>query len=223
MDSDRAEGISAEAEGAVTGTVAEKAEAKAKKGMNLPNKLTILRVLLVPVFIICMIYIPDPMVCGLLSGIMFVITAATDFFDGSYARKHNLVTNFGKFMDPVADKFLVFASFLTLAVRVEALRGILVWTGAIVFLRELAVTSLRLVCANTDVGVVAASIFGKAKTIIQDVTIGIVLLEYALIEGRIVNTMWIASYILLVATIVSTVFSGIDYLKTYAKYINPNE
>ena len=196
---------------------------KEKKGMNLPNKLTILRIVLVPIFIACMIYIPNPFVSGLLAGVVFVATAATDFFDGSIARKYNLITNFGKFMDPVADKILVFSAFLTLAVKVEPLQELLVWTCAIVFLRELMVTSLRLVCANTEVGVVAASVFGKAKTIIQDVTIGIVMLEYALIEGRIINTMWIASYILIAATIISTIGSGIDYLKTYAKYINPNE
>ena len=194
-----------------------------KKKMNLPNRLTILRILLVPVYIACMIYIPNPFVCGFMAGLVFVATAATDFFDGSIARKYNLITNFGKFMDPVADKILVFSSFLTLAVKVEPLQDILVWTCAVVFLRELMVTSLRLVCANTEVGVVAASIFGKAKTIIQDVTIGIVLVEYALIEGRVVNTMWIASYILIAATIISTVGSGIDYLKTYAPYINPND
>ena len=200
------------------------AEAKPiKKKMNLPNRLTILRILFVPVYIACMIYIDNPFVCGLSAGLVFVVTAATDFFDGSIARKYNLITNFGKFMDPVADKILVFTSFLTMAVVVKPLQNILVWTCFIVFLRELMVTSLRLVCANTEVGVVAASIFGKAKTIIQDVTIGIVLLEYALIEGRIIDTMWIASYILIVATIISTIFSGWDYLKTYAKYINPNE
>lgn len=195
----------------------------AKKGMNLPNKLTVLRVLLVPIYVACMLYISDPLVCGFVSAIVFVITAATDFLDGSIARKNNLVTNFGKFMDPVADKFLVFSAFVTLAVRVEALRGILVWVCAIVFLRELGVTSLRMVCATTEAGVVAASFFGKAKTLVQDAAIALVLVEYALIEGRIIDTMWITSYVLLIATIVTTVGSGIDYLRTYGKYVNPNE
>ena len=196
---------------------------KKKKGMNLPNKLTLLRIFFVPVYIACMIYIPNPFVCGFMSGLVFVATAATDFFDGSIARKYNLITNFGKFMDPVADKILVFSSFLTLAVKLEPLQELLVWTCAVVFLRELIVTSLRLVCANAEGVVVAASLFGKAKTIVQDVTIGILLVEYALIEGRILNTMWIASYILIAATIITTIGSGIDYLKTYSKYINPNE
>ncbi len=194
-----------------------------KKKMNLPNRLTILRILLVPIYVICMLYIADPMVCGFVSVMVFVATAATDFLDGSIARKHNLITNFGKFMDPVADKILVFAAFLTLAVRVTALQGLLVWTCVVVFLRELMVTSLRLVCASSGGGVVAASFFGKAKTLVQDAAISFVLLEYALIEGRVLNTMWIASYILIVATIITTVGSGIDYLKSYGKFINPNE
>ena len=207
-----------------SGAAAVKAGGKAqKKKMNLPNRLTILRILLVPVYVICMLYISDPMVCGFISAIVFVATGATDFLDGSIARKHNLITNFGKFMDPVADKILVFAAFLTLAVRVTPLQGLLVWTCVIVFLRELMVTSLRLVCASSGGGVVAASFFGKAKTLVQDATIAIVLLEYALIEGRVVDTMWIASYILIAATLITTIGSGVDYLKTYAKFINPNE
>ena len=209
--------------GAVDSTAPVKKDKGQKKKMNLPNRLTILRILLVPIYVICMLYIGDPMVCGFVSAIVFVATGATDFLDGSIARKYNLITNFGKFMDPVADKILVFAAFLTLAVRVTPLQGLLVWTCVIVFLRELMVTSLRLVCASSGGGVVAASFFGKTKTLVQDGTIAIVLLEYALIEGRVINTMWILSYILIAATIITTIGSGIDYLKSYAKFINPNE
>lgn len=191
--------------------------------MNLPNRLTILRALLVPVFIACMMYIPDPFVCGFVSALVFMITAFTDMLDGKIARKRNLVTNFGKFMDPLADKFMVFSALLTITVKVQALTGLMVWVCAIVFLRELGVTSLRMICANTEAGVVAASFFGKAKTVTQVVAIVVALIEYGLIEGRIVNTMWIASYILMIAMTIMTIGSGIDYLKTYGKYINPNE
>ena len=198
-------------------------EEKKKKGMNLPNKLTILRALLVPVFIACMMYIPDPLICGFVSAMVFMVTSLTDMLDGKIARKYNLVTNFGKFMDPLADKFMVFCALLTITVRVEALRGIMIWACAIVFLRELGVTSLRMICAGTEAGVVAASFFGKAKTVTQILAIVVMLIEHALIDGRVINTMWIASYILIVAMIIMTVGSGIDYLKTYGKYINPNE
>ena len=202
--------------------MSEKPKAK-KKGMNLPNKLTILRALMVPIFIACMIYIPDPIVCGFVASIVFIITATTDVLDGNIARKYGLITNFGKFMDPVADKFMVFAALLTMCARIEAIRGILIWTTAIVFFRELAVTSLRMICAGTEVGVVSASIFGKAKTLTQVIAIVAVLIEYAVIEGRILNTMWILSYVAMIAVIIMTVGSGLDYLKTYGKHINPEE
>ncbi len=202
--------------------MSEKPKAK-KKGMNLPNKLTILRALMVPIFVACMIYIPDPIVCGFVASIVFIITATTDVLDGNIARKYGLITNFGKFMDPVADKFMVFAALLTMCARIEAIRGILIWTTAIVFFRELAVTSLRMICAGTEVGVVSASIFGKAKTLTQVIAIVAVLIEYAVIEGRILNTMWILSYVAMIAVIIMTVGSGIDYLRTYGKHINPEE
>lgn len=202
--------------------VSEKPKAK-KKGMNLPNKLTILRAIMVPIFVACMIYIPDPIVCGFVASIVFIITATTDVLDGNIARKYGLITNFGKFMDPVADKFMVFAALLTMCARIEAIRGILIWTTAIVFFRELAVTSLRMICAGTEVGVVSASIFGKAKTLTQVIAIVAVLIEYAVIEGRILNTMWILSYVAMIAVIIMTVGSGLDYLKTYGKHINPEE
>ncbi len=202
--------------------MSEKPKAK-KKGMNLPNKLTILRALMVPIFIACMIYIPDPIVCGFVASIVFILTATTDVLDGNIARKYGLITNFGKFMDPVADKFMVFAALLTMCARIEAIRGILIWTTAIVFFRELAVTSLRMICAGTEVGVVSASIFGKAKTLTQVIAIVAVLIEYAVIEGRILNTMWILSYVAMIAVIIMTVGSGLDYLKTYGKHINPEE
>lgn len=202
--------------------MSEKPKAK-KKGMNLPNKLTILRALMVPIFIACMIYIPDPIVCGFVASIVFILTATTDVLDGNIARKYGLITNFGKFMDPVADKFMVFAALLTMCARIEAIRGILIWTTAIVFFRELAVTSLRMICAGTEVGVVSASIFGKAKTLTQVIAIVAVLIEYAVIEGRILNTMWILSYVAMIAVIIMTVGSGIDYLRTYGKHINPEE
>ena len=202
--------------------VSEKPKAK-KKGMNLPNKLTILRAIMVPIFVACMIYIPDPIVCGFVASIVFILTATTDVLDGNIARKYGLITNFGKYMDPVADKFMVFAALLTMCARIEAIRGILIWTTAIVFFRELAVTSLRMICAGTEVGVVSASIFGKAKTLTQVIAIVAVLIEYAVIEGRILNTMWILSYVAMIAVIIMTVGSALDYLKTYGKHINPEE
>lgn len=183
--------------------------------MNLPNKLTMLRAILVPVFMACMLYIKNPLVCGLVSAVVFGITAFTDMLDGKIARKHNLVTNFGKFMDPLADKFMVFAALLVLTVKsTGALQQVMIWASAIVFLRELGVTSIRLVCANSEVGVVAASWFGKCKTVTQIAAILVLILE-PVFMFYVFDTKFIASYILVFAMIVMTVGSGIDYLKTY--------
>jgi CDP-diacylglycerol--glycerol-3-phosphate 3-phosphatidyltransferase len=190
--------------------------------MNLPNKLTIFRVILIPFFVAC-ILIPAMPFNNIIACVIFCIASFTDFLDGYIARRDGLVTNFGKFMDPLADKFMVFCALLMIAVRVKALSGIMVWACAIVFLRELGVTSLRMICANTEAGVVAASFFGKAKTVTQIVAIVVILVEFAINEGMRVNTLWIASYVLIVAMIVMTIGSGLDYLKTYGKYINPNE
>ena len=182
--------------------------------MNLPNKLTMLRAILVPVFMACMLYIKHPVICAIVSAVVFGITAFTDMLDGKIARKHGLVTNFGKFMDPLADKFMVFAALLIMTVKASgALQQVLIWASAIVFLRELGVTSIRLVCANSEVGVVAASWFGKCKTVTQIVAIVVLILEPAWIS--VVNTHFIVSYVATALMVIMTVGSGIDYLKTY--------
>lgn len=176
-----------------------------------------------PVFVACMLYIENPLVCGLVTAGVFIITSLTDMLDGKIARKYNLVTNFGKFMDPLADKFMVFAALLTITVRVSALTWIMVWVSAIVFLRELGVTSIRLVCSGTGAGVIAASFFGKAKTVTQIACIVVILVEYAINAGCGVNTLWIASYIFIALMTIMTVGSGLDYLKTYMPYISSDK
>ena len=183
--------------------------------MNLPNKLTMLRAILVPVFMACMLYIKNATVCALVSAGVFAITALTDMLDGKIARKYNLVTNFGKFMDPLADKFMVFAALLVITVKSSGpLQQVMIWASVIVFLRELGVTSLRLVCANSEVGVVAASWFGKCKTVAQIAAILVLILE-PLVIAKLFNTHFIASYVLVAFMVIMTVGSGIDYLKTY--------
>ena len=174
-----------------------------------------LRAILVPVFMACALYIKDPTVCAIVSAVVFAITALTDMLDGKIARKYNLVTNFGKFMDPLADKFMVFAALLVITVKsTGVLAQVMIWASAIVFLRELGVTSIRLVCANSEVGVVAASWFGKCKTVTQIAAIIVLLLEPVVVL-HLFNTYYIASYVLVGAMVVMTVGSGIDYLKTY--------
>lgn len=148
--------------------------------MNLPNKLTLARVLLVPVFMILMVVeIPFPW-SNLSAAAVFFIAALTDILDGRIARKHNLITDFGKFMDPLADKFMIFGAMLVLVASdsFKELRPVMIWVALIVYLRELAVTSMRLVVSSkTTASNLAANILGKIKTVTQIVAVLTVLLE----------------------------------------------
>lgn len=184
---------------------------------HIPNILTIARMGLVPAFIACFWFIDDPHICGIVSALVFGLASLTDFLDGHLARKWNIVSTLGKVLDPVADKFMVFSAVLMLAVRVSDLQWLMIWVCAIVFLRELGVTSIRVVSASQSGDVIAASFFGKAKTVTQIVCVLVVLVEYAL-KG-IFDTYWIGSYITLAAMVFMTVASGVDYVVKYIKSI----
>lgn len=194
--------------------------------MNLPNKLTLLRVILVPVF---MIFYMCDFGMGywrfLISAIIYIAAALTDFLDGKIARKYNLITNLGKFLDPVADKVMVMASLLCLCYgNANSVYGILLtFATAIVILRELAVTSMRLVAASADGSVIAAAMLGKIKTTTQMIFVSVAILE-PFFNGIIgvdafAVVLRVVLYVLLLAMVVMTVWSGMDYLVKYWKYI----
>ncbi|MBQ4511093.1 MAG: CDP-diacylglycerol--glycerol-3-phosphate 3-phosphatidyltransferase [Clostridia bacterium] len=192
--------------------------------LNIPNQLTLLRMLLIPVFVACYIYIENPLTAGIVAAILFAVASLTDMLDGKIARKYNLVTNFGKVMDPLADKALVFAAFLLLSAKVENLDGIMIWATVIVFIRELGVTSIRLACAKSEVSL-AANFFGKAKTVTQMACILVVLIENALIVSGTIDLgafNYVASFVLIIAMSFMTVASGINYVKVYMPYLNSN-
>ncbi len=131
--------------------------------MNLPNKLTMLRVLLIPVF---MVLAASRM--WLAAGVVFALASLTDYFDGHIARKNNLVTDFGKFADPLADKLLTTTAFLYMMADGVCSPVVLV----IILAREFAVSGLRMVAAGAPGGkVIAANLWGKAKTVLQMLTI----------------------------------------------------
>ena len=136
--------------------------------INLPNKLTILRMMLVPVVMVFILYPVltgnNSILYGIIPAVLFILTAITDFIDGKIARKYNLITNFGKFMDPVADKFMVIGSLVAITVANDALRPFMVWVSIIVIFRELAVTSVRLVVSGEGI-VVPANWLGKCRTL----------------------------------------------------------
>ena len=188
--------------------------------INLPNKLTILRMMLVPVVMVFILYPVftgnNSILYGIIPAVLFILTAITDFIDGKIARKYNLITNFGKFMDPVADKFMVIGSLVAITVANDALRPYMVWVSIIVIFRELAVTSVRLVVSGEGI-VVPANWLGKCKTMAQSISIVVFLIEH------LVWDLYIFSYIGMAVTAFLTLWSGYNYLKEYWKYIDPTK
>lgn len=180
--------------------------------MNLPNKITVSRILLIPVFVVVVMFNfdwgnitlfgADMPVHHFVGAIIFIFASATDWVDGYYARKYNLVTNFGKFLDPLADKLLVSAA-LILLVELQLAPA---WVVIVIISREFAVTGLRLILANEG-EVVAANQLGKIKTWTQIVAISALLLH---------NTIFVLvgipfDKILLYISLFFTVWSGWDY------------
>lgn len=186
--------------------------------MNLPNKLTLLRVIIVPFFVFC--FLKEWYIASLA---LFIIASVTDALDGKIARKYNLVTNFGKFLDPLADKVLVLSALICF-VDGEFISSIPL---IIIMAREFMVSGLRLVVANDGV-VVPAGIWGKLKTAFTMVSI-ILILGFASVKsvteisGTFAsNSFFICQGLIGISTLL-TVISGIDYLKAYWKYIDPTK
>ena len=142
--------------------------------MNLPNKLTVLRLCLVPVLMIVGM-LPDSIIPFYIScfvcAALFIGTSVTDMLDGKIARRDGLITDFGKFLDPVADKFMVIGALFVILYKFENLKTVMIFTLIIVVFRELAVTSMRLVVSTGSGVVVAANKLGKIKTVSQIVAI----------------------------------------------------
>ena len=138
-----------------------------KNSLNLPNTLSLIRVLLVPLFVAALLFMREIPVWGfIVPAVIYILTGLTDMLDGKIARKYNLVTDFGKFIDPLADKFMVLSSMIAILVWMILLGNltlalVFVWVVLVILLRELGVTSLRLVVAGKSGIVVAASMLGK--------------------------------------------------------------
>lgn len=194
--------------------------------MNLPNKLTVLRVIMIPFFLFFLIF-PELVsadetyvAARLIAAALFGIASFTDMLDGKIARKYGLVTDFGKFMDPLADKLMVFGAMLGLLVMNRAnelFSKVFVWVAFIIILRELAVTSMRMVVSSAEGIVIAANIWGKMKTVCQIFGILVILIEPIIWDGLI------ASFIMMGLMVITTLFSGFNYFKAYWPYINSNK
>ncbi len=184
--------------------------------MNTPNKLTIIRVILIPIFMA--FYLIEGMGWLFAAFVVFLAAAITDHFDGKLARQNNQVTTFGKLMDPIADKLLIFGAFLCFMQRGQG--HINAWIIMIVLLREFLVTGVRMLAMGEN-NVIAASIWGKAKTVSQFVlVIAVMVFEFAaqcfafvpFSTDVIVYIMDILTYIMVAVSVVLTIFSGWDYV-----------
>ena len=209
--------------------------------MNLPNKLTMLRLCMVPVMVVFLL-LPDSVIpwkvaygIGL---VVFALTSLTDMLDGKIARARNLITNFGKFMDPVADKFMVIGTFLAMLFRMmnpdiygvtyQTVFVIIYFVAVLlVIFRELAITSLRLVLVNTSGQVVVAKMLGKIKTVCQIVIICFLFIE-PLVDALICHFapdfffahVYPLSYFFVGLMLIFTLWSGFDYIKGGWKHIS---
>ena len=168
--------------------------------MNLPNKLTVLRVIMIPFFVAALLYDGGAnQNMRYVAAAIFIIASLTDMLDGKIARKYNLVTNFGKFMDPLADKLLVCSALICMI----ELRELPAWMVIIIISREFIISGFRLVASDNGI-VIAASYWGKFKTTFQ--MIGVVLLIFNIPALSMVTTIviWIA--------LALTVISLVDYV-----------
>lgn len=204
--------------------------------MNLPNKITLSRIFLIPLLMIFIIPIPQGVIDagflgfikpqmiaindfinafgGYIAAGIFIIASSTDAVDGYIARKRKLVTRFGKFLDPIADKLLVTAALLALVQRGD-ING---WAAMLIISREFIVTGLRLVAAGEGI-VIAASNLGKLKTVIQDIALVAALLNNFPIS--LFTNFQFDDYAMLLAVIV-TIYSLYDYIKKNLNVINTN-
>ena len=168
--------------------------------MNLPNKLTVMRVILIPFFVAALLWDGgDSDGMRILSSAIFIIASLTDMLDGKIARKYNLVTNFGKFMDPLADKLLVCSALICLI----ELEQIPAWMVIVIISREFIISGFRLVASDNGV-VIAASYWGKFKTTFQMIAVILMILDIDALSPLTTAMIWIA--------LILTVVSLVDYI-----------
>lgn len=179
--------------------------------MNLPNKLTIARMAMVPLFMVALlINTPESRV---VSAVIFALASLTDMLDGQIARKYNMITNFGKLMDPLADKVLTAAAMICLV----ELGDLAAWIAVVIIFREYLITGLRSVAANDNI-VVAANIWGKVKTVCQMIALFLLMLKPQVVALCGVDLgLWF-----MYVAVALTIYSGADYVLKLNKQITWN-
>ena len=169
--------------------------------MNLPNKLTVFRVILIPFFVVALLLQPENFTYRLIADGIFIVASLTDMLDGKIARKYNLVTNFGKFMDPLADKLLVCSAMICLV----ALNQLPAWICITIIAREFIISGFRLIASDNGI-VIAASYWGKFKTVFQ------MAMVIVMIIATQSTVLYVLGNILMYIALVLTVVSLIDYI-----------
>ena len=191
--------------------------------MNLPNKLSLLRMILVPVFMIVLALPASVMpmwLSAVIGTVIFIVASITECLDGKIARKYNLITDFGKLIDPLADKFMVIGALIMILYRAAALRPFFVLALTVVVFRELAVTAMRLITASKSGVAVPANMLGKIKTVSQIIFVIAALIEPLCYPADFVLADLPPLTLLSGGVmIIFTVWSGINYIVALWKYI----
>ncbi|MBE7074378.1 MAG: CDP-diacylglycerol--glycerol-3-phosphate 3-phosphatidyltransferase [Clostridiales bacterium] len=183
--------------------------------MNLPNKLSLLRIFLIPVMLF--FYLADFVPYGKVIALaVFIIAAFTDFLDGKIARKHNLVTNLGKLLDPIADKLLVMSGLLLVVIDYTIPHPYGVLIAIIIIGRELLISAFRQIAASHNI-VMAADMFGKIKTFTQDIAIPVLFLVSfftynVTINSTVLLVLQIIGYVSIGLATLFTILSGANYI-----------
>ena len=168
--------------------------------MNLPNKLTVLRVCMIPFFVVMLLLNGgENQTYRYIAAAIFIVASLTDMLDGKIARKYNLVTNFGKFMDPLADKLLVCSALICLV----DLKQLPAWMGIVIISREFIISGFRLVASDNGI-VIAASYWGKFKTTFQMISVILLIVRIPALTVLTQICVWTA--------LVLTVISLVDYI-----------
>lgn len=207
--------------------------------MNLPNKLTVLRLIMVPIFMVVML-LPTFVafnttvntVLTVAGVLLFAIASYTDMLDGKIARKCGLVTDFGKFMDPLADKFMVIGAMLCIfytnsVAGHKAVATLYFFTLIVVIFRELAVTSIRLVASSSSGVVIAANWMGKVKTVTQIIAVCAAIIEPMIWTAcgatGFVTDFPPVTFVTTAITVYLTIHSGLNYIIGAWKYLDPEK
>lgn len=195
--------------------------------MNLPNRITLIRIFLIPVVIF--FYLSQPfLACGkLLAAIVFVLACLTDFFDGYYARKLNLTTTIGKFMDAIADKLLVLSALMLVICDATIPSPFGVIFASLIIARELMVSALRQLAASKNV-IIAADMWGKVKANFQYVSLTAYMLfsffiDVAVLPGWAMTALEVICWVSMIATVFSTIMSGVHYVVKNKQVFNDDD